>query len=195
MFERVTLRASAIEDFDRLPISLPRRRHDLNTGEAVVLGGGSLAMGDARQHVVPGIFQPVEVDGRVLLDGGLVNQVPVDVVRAMGADLVIVVDVGTSLDDLGGDASLLAVVKQISGMMTTGNTRRQLATLAPRDVLVVPALGDAVATGDFDKAREALAIGAQAAAAARGDWRTCPCPPSAMPHGSRTARPCPPGCP
>lgn len=168
MFERSTLQVSAIDDFDRLPIPYRAVATDLNTGEAVVLDHGSLAMAMRASMSLPGVFQPVEVGGRVLLDGGLVNQVPVDVVRAMGADLVIAVDVGTPLVALDGDATLLDVVSQISGMMTTGNTRRQLATLAPQDVLVVPELGDTVATGDFDKAREALDIGAGAAAAARG---------------------------
>jgi NTE family protein len=168
MFERSTLGVSAIDDFDHLPIPYRAVATDLNTGEAVVLDHGSLAMAMRASMSLPGIFQPVEVDGRVLLDGGLANQVPVDVVRAMGADIVIAVDVGTPLMKLGRDASLLDVVSQISGMMTTGNTGRQLAALHEQDVLIAPKLGDAVATGDFTKAREALAIGAQAAEAARG---------------------------
>ena len=169
MFEHSTLRVSAIDDFNQLPIPFRAVATDLNTGEAVVLDHGSLAMAMRASMSLPGIFQPVEVDGRVLLDGGLVNQVPVDVVRAMGADVVIAVDVGTPLDKLDRDASLLDVISQLTGMMTTGNTHRQLATLAPRDVLIVPQLGTAVATGDFTKAREALAIGAQAADAARNE--------------------------
>lgn len=168
MFERATLPASAVENFDQLPIPYRAVATDLNTGEAVVLNRGSLAMAMRASMSLPGVFQPAEVDGRVLLDGGLVNQVPIDVVRAMGADVVIAVDVGTPMVPLDGDANLLDVVSQISGMMTTGNTRRQLATLHPRDVLIVPELGDSVATGDFEKARQALDIGAQASAAARG---------------------------
>src|SRR5687768_1985059 len=167
MFERVTLGVSAIEDFDKLPIPYRAVATDLNTGEAVVLDHGSLAMAMRASMSLPGVFQPVEIDGRVLLDGGLVNQVPVDVVRAMGADVVIAVDVGTPLETLDRDASLLEVISQISGMMTTGNTRRQMATLATRDVLIVPQLGTIVGTGDFTKAREALAIGAEAAETAR----------------------------
>lgn len=167
MFERSTLPVSAIDDFDQLPIPYRAVATDLNTGQAVVLGRGSLAMAMRASMSLPGVFQPVEVEGRVLLDGGLVNQVPIDVVRAMGADIVIAIDVGTPLDALGGDASLLDVVSQISGMMTTGNTQRQLATLGESDILVTPLLGDAVTTRDFEKAREALAIGAQAAQAAR----------------------------
>ncbi len=167
MFERATLHASAVDDFDDLPIPYRAVATDLNTGDAVVLDGGSLAMAMRASLSLPGIFQPVEVDGQVLVDGGLANQVPIDVVRSMGADVVIAVDVGTPLDTLDRDASLLEVISQISGMMTTGNTRRQLATLATSDVLIVPQLGTAVGTGDFTKAREALAIGAAAAELAR----------------------------
>lgn len=167
MFERSTLTVSVIDDFDQLPIPYRAVATDLNTGQAVVLGRGSLAMAMRASMSLPGVFQPVEVDGRVLLDGGLVNQVPIDVVRAMGADIVIAVDVGTPLAALGGDASLLDVVSQISGMMTTGNTHRQLASLGQHDILVTPPLGDIVTTRDFEKAREALTIGAQAAHAAR----------------------------
>ena len=167
MFEHSTMGVSAIEDFDLLPIPYRAVATDLNTGGSVVLDHGSLAMAMRASMSLPGIFQPVEVDGRVLLDGGLANQVPADVVRAMGADVVIAVDVGTPLMKLDRDASLLDVISQISGMMTTGNTGRQLAELREGDVLIVPQLGDAVATGDFTKAREALAIGAQAAEASR----------------------------
>lgn len=169
MFERTTLGVSAIEDFNELPIPYRAVATDLNTGEAVVLDHGSLAMAMRASMSLPGIFQPVEIDGRVLLDGGLVNQVPVDVVRAMGADIVIAVDVGTPLEKLDRNASLLQVVSQISGMMTTGNTRQQLQTLADRDVLIVPELGTTVATGDFEKTSEALAIGARAAEAAHAE--------------------------
>lgn len=169
MFERVTLGVSAIEHFDQLPIPYRAVATDLNTGEAVILDHGSLAMAMRASMSLPGIFQPAEIDGRVLLDGGLVNQVPIDVVRGMGADIVIAVDVGTPLGALDRNASLLQVISQISGMMTTGNTRRQLQTVSGRDVLVVPELGDTVATGDFEKAREALEIGDQAATAAHAD--------------------------
>ena len=178
MFERNTLGVSAIEDFDRLPIPFRAVATDLNTGEAVVLDHGSLAMAMRASMSLPGVFQPVEIDGRVLLDGGLVDQVPVDVVRAMGADVVIAVDVGTPLETLDRSASLLQVVSQISGMMTTGNTRRQLQTLTDGDVLLVPDLGTAVATGDFDKAREALAIGDRAAAAAHAQLARLGVPPA-----------------
>ena len=114
---------------------------------------------------LPGIFDPAMINGRVLLDGGLVNQVPIDVVRGMGAEVVIAVDVGTPLATLDGSASLLAVLGQMTSMMTVGNTRAQLRTLGERDVLVVPELGTEVTSADFDKGELALQIGDRAVAA------------------------------
>ena len=118
MFESSTLGVSAIDDFDDLPIPYRAVATDLNTGQPVVLGRGSLAMAMRASMSLPGIFQPIEIDGRVLLDGGIADQVPIDVLRAMGADIVIAVDVGPPLMKLDGDASLLQVVSQISGMLT-----------------------------------------------------------------------------
>jgi NTE family protein len=167
MFERETLAVSSIDDFDRLPIPFRAVATDLNTGSAVVLDHGSLAMAMRASMSIPGVFQPVEIDGRVLVDGGLADQVPIDVVRAMGADIVIAVDVGTPMATLDRDAGVLDVIGQISGMLTVGSTRREVATLTDRDVLLVPPLESVVTTKDFAKAREALAIGAKEAEAAR----------------------------
>ncbi len=169
LFEKETLQVSAIDDFDALPIPYRATATDLNTGDAVILGHGSLAMAMRASMSLPGIFQPVEIDGHVLLDGGLANQVPVDVVRAMGADIVIAVDVGTPLTTYGTDASLLDVVSQITTMMTTSNAAEQRAALGSQDVLIVPELGTEVGTGDFTKATEALRIGREAADAAQAD--------------------------
>ncbi|NUS60972.1 MAG: BamA/TamA family outer membrane protein [Lysobacter sp.] len=167
MFEHETLGVSEIDDFDKLPIPFRAVGTDLNTGEAVVIDSGSLPMAMRASMSLPGIFQPVEIDGHVLIDGGVANQVPIDVVRAMGADIVIAVDVGTPLETLDRNASLLQVISQMSGMLTVGNTRRMLATIEGDDVLIVPKLGVDVKTGDFDKAERALEIGEEAAAAAR----------------------------
>lgn len=174
LFERSTVGVAVVEDFDRLPIPFRAVATDLNSGDAVVIDGGSLAMAMRASMSLPGVFQPAEIDGRVLLDGGLVNQVPVDVVRQMGADIVIAVDVGTPLEVLDRDASMLEVVSQISGMMTTGNTRRQLGTLGGDDVLIVPELSDTVSTSDFQKVAEALAIGDAAAQGAKSALSALP---------------------
>ncbi|WP_236685928.1 patatin-like phospholipase family protein [Pseudoxanthomonas suwonensis] len=166
LFERQTLAVSTTHDFDRLPIPFRAIGTDLNTGQPVELGSGSLAEAMRASMSLPGIFQPVEIDGRVLIDGGIAEQVPIDTVRRMGADIVIAVDVGTPLAELGSDASVLQVISQLTGMLTVGNTHSSTARLGEGDVLIVPALGSEVATADFQKAAEALRIGDAAAAAA-----------------------------
>ena len=165
LFERLTQPVSTIEDFDDLPIPYRAIATDLNTGEAAVLARGSLALAMRASMSLPGIFDPAVIDGRVLLDGGLVNQVPIDVVRDMGAEIVIAVDVGTPLATLEADASLLAVLGQMTSMMTVGNTRAQLRTLGEDDLLIVPELGDQVTSAGFSNGELALEIGDRAVAA------------------------------
>ncbi|WP_447730779.1 patatin-like phospholipase family protein [Pseudoxanthomonas suwonensis] len=187
LFERKTLHVAAVRDFDELPIPFRAIGTDLNTGQPVELGSGSLALAMRASMSLPGIFQPVRIDGRVLVDGGIAEQVPIDTVRRMGADVVIAVDVGTPLMELGSDASVLQVVSQLTGMLTVGNTRDSVSRLGGRDVLVVPLLGEDVATGDFAKAAEALRIGREAAEAAAPAlaalprWRAVP--PATPPAG------------
>lgn len=166
LFERATGGARVSGRFDDLPIPFRAVATDINTGQPVVLAQGSLPMAMRASMSLPGIFRPVVIDGRVLVDGGVSNQVPIDVVRAMGADQVIAVDVGTPLRVLDGNASLVDVIGQLSGFLTTGSAQRQLDSLGQGDLLISPDLTGKVATGDFDKAPEALRIGQLAADAA-----------------------------
>lgn len=166
LFERATGGARVSGRFDDLSIPFRAVATDINTGQPVVLAQGSLPMAMRASMSLPGIFRPVVIDGRVLVDGGVSNQVPIDVVRAMGADRVIAVDVGTPLNVLDGNASLVDVIGQLSGFLTTGSAQRQLGSLGPQDLVIAPDLTGKVATGDFDKAPEALQIGQRAADAA-----------------------------
>src|SRR5690606_40747238 len=112
-------------------------------------------------------------------------------VRRMGADVVVAVDVGTALMELDGDARVLQVVSQLSGMLTVGNTRDSTSRLREGDVLVVPGLGEDVATGDFAKAAEALRIGREAAEAAAAQLAALPrwqAAPPATPGAQAPAR-------
>ena len=181
LLERLTQPVAVRDDFDALPIPFRAVATDLNTGQAVVLGRGNLALAMRASMSIPGIFKPVVMDQRVLVDGGLANQVPVDVVRAMGADVVIAVDVGTPLAALDEGASLFAIVDQISGFMTVGSARSQVETLGEKDFLILPPLGNQVSTSAFEKIDLAMKIGEQgmdairprlaALAIARGDFR------------------------
>jgi NTE family protein len=166
LFEKLVEPVSVIEDFDRLPIPFRAVAADINDGEPVVIQGGDLALAMRASMSLPGVFPPVSIGGRVLVDGGIARNLPIDIGRQMGADIVIAVDVGTPLAHLDSSASALAITSQLSGLMTVGNTRAQVATLTPRDVLITPELGETVTTASFDKGPEALAIGHVAAEAA-----------------------------
>ena len=165
LLRRYTLPVRAVRDFDRLPIPFRAVATDLETGAAVVLDRGDLAMALRSSMSVPGVFPPTELDGRILGDGGLVDNVPVDVARAMGVDVLIVVNIGTPLAGRETLNSAVGVTTQMINILTEQNVQRSLAALRPRDVLVSPQLGK-LTSADFEKAAEAMALGEQGARAA-----------------------------
>lgn len=162
LFERLVEPVSTIEDFDRLPIPFRAVAADINTGEPLVIGDGDLALAMRASMSLPGVFPPVRIGDHIVVDGGVARNLPVDVARKMGADIVIAVDVGTPLGTITSESSVLAITGQVTGLLTVRNTREQIATLTGRDVLIRPQLGDHVTTKDFSKSREALDIGAEA---------------------------------
>jgi len=162
LFETLMLHTSGIDDFDKLPIPYRAIAADLETGEMVVLKGGRLADAARASMSVPGAFPPVEIDGRFLIDGGIVRNVPVDIVRGMGADIIICIDVDKPLPtrkELGGSLSIL---NQMIDIMMKENVKEQTKTLGPKDVYINPALGS-LGSGDFDKAAEIAGLGEKAA--------------------------------
>lgn len=162
MLERATQPVARIEDFNRLPIAFRALATDVNTGDEVVLDHGNLAEAMRASMSIPALFRPVKLDGKILVDGGIARQLPVNVVRAMGADIVIAVDIGTPLGTLDEGASALAFANQVASLMTARNTQASIATLGPNDILIQPEFGDAVRTADFKKIAESMAIGLQA---------------------------------
>jgi NTE family protein len=162
LFETLMLHTSDIEDFDKLPIPYRAIAADLETGEMVILKGGRLADAARASMSVPGAFPPVEVDGRLLIDGGIVRNLPVDIVRGMGAEIIICIDVDKPLPDrkeLGGSLSIL---NQMIDIMMKKNVGEQKKTLGPQDVYINPDLGVFGST-DFDKAAEISSLGEKAA--------------------------------
>ncbi len=162
LFEMLMLHTSDIDDFDRLPIPYRAVAADLETGEMVVLRGGRLADAARASMSVPGLFPPVELNGRLLVDGGIVRNVPVDIVREMGADIVICVDVGKPLPARKDLGSSISVMNQMIGIMMQKNVREQIETLGPNDIYINPALGK-LDSADFDKSAEISALGEKAA--------------------------------
>jgi NTE family protein len=164
LLRRYTLPVRDVAEFDKLPIRFRAVATDLETGAAVVLDRGDLALALRSSMSVPGVFAPTEVEGRVLGDGGLVNNVPVDVARAMGVDLVIVVNIGTPLAGRETLNSAVGITAQMINILTEQNVQRSLAMLGARDVLVAPPLGP-LSSADFEKSPQAIAAGELGAAA------------------------------
>jgi NTE family protein len=92
LFTELTLHDLTVRDFDALPVPYRAVAADILTGEKVVISRGSLAEAMRCSMSIPGIFRPYEVEGRIVIDGGIADNMPVDVAREMGADIVIAVE-------------------------------------------------------------------------------------------------------
>jgi NTE family protein len=149
-------------DFNRLPIPYRAVATDLVTGQAVVFSEGELASVMRASMSVPGAIAPAEIGGKLLVDGGLTDNLPVDVARAMGAEIVIAVNLGTPLSTREGIQSVLGVTAQMVNILTEQNVRASLASLKPTDILIEPLLGGFSASA-FDDMAKAVPIGEAAA--------------------------------
>lgn len=165
MLRQLTLPVARITDFDALPTPFRAVATNLENGEAVVISDGDLTSAMRASMSAPGIFAPVERRDLVLVDGGIADNIPVDIARAMGVDLVIVVDVGAPLLPRGKLGDVTAVSNQMLAILLRRNAESQLATLTPRDVLISPALGD-TSSFDFGAVKRVISIGEAAARAA-----------------------------
>ncbi len=149
-------------DFNQLPIPFRACATDIETGKMVVFGKGDLAAVMRASMSVPGAIAPAEIDGRALVDGGLTRNLPVDVARQMGADVIIAVNLGTQLMRRDQIESLLGVTGQMINILTEQNVQASLASLKPDDILILPELGDYSAS-DFDHMPDTIPIGEAAA--------------------------------
>ncbi|MBB1438870.1 patatin-like phospholipase family protein [Shewanella sp. SG41-4] len=149
-------------DFDELAIPYRAVATDLATSEAVVLSSGSVVQAMQASATVPGALQPAIINGRLLVDGGIANNMPIDVVKAMGADIIIAVDIGSALTKQENLDSTLAVLDQLSTILTQASTARQKTLLTSSDILIRPAI-DSLSTTDFSIMPLALKLGENAA--------------------------------
>ncbi|UXH79381.1 patatin-like phospholipase family protein [Roseateles amylovorans] len=165
LLRRLTLPVRNINDFTRLPTPFRAVATDMESGAERVLTAGDLALALRSSMSVPGVFAPVEWEDRILGDGGLVNNLPVDVAREMGAERLIAVNVGTPVGGRDTLNSLLGLTAQMINILTEQNVQRSLASMAAgEDLLITPRLGK-LTSGDFDKARDFIRLGEQAAEA------------------------------
>lgn len=142
LFRNLTFHTSGVATFDDLPIPFRAVATDLTTGDAVVIDRGPLESAMRASMSLPGAFTPVEMDGRLLVDGGVSNNLAINVARNMGADVVIVVDVSPPLLEKDEDWTLIDVSVQTISLLMKMNTRRSVETLTDRDVLIMPDITD-----------------------------------------------------
>lgn len=164
LLRRLLLPAWDTDDFDHLDIPFRAVAANLGNGQTVILDHGNLALAVRASMSVPGALAPTRYKDQLLVDGGILDNVPVDVARAMGATRLIVVDVGTPLESEQDMTNPIAVMNQMLGVATLESTERQLRSLGPNDILIKPKLGN-IGAADFDQAERAIQIGEQAAEA------------------------------
>ena len=164
LLRRATLPMATVARFDELPIPFRAVATDLETGATVVMDSGDLTTALRASMSAPGLFAPVERDGRLLVDGGLVENLPIDVVRAMGVDVLIVVDAGFPLQTRDRLNSLTSVSNQALAILVRRDVERQLGTLGAHDILLQPVMAQR-SSYDFNSVGAAVAAGVEAAQA------------------------------
>ncbi|HET6604022.1 MAG TPA: patatin-like phospholipase family protein [Xanthomonadaceae bacterium] len=164
LLRRLLLPVWRIEDFDDLAIPFRCVATDIGTGKPVVFDSGDLALAVRASLSVPGVLSPLNVEGTLLVDGGLVEQVPIGVARAMGADRIIAIDLTEPLLPESELSSPVQVTLQMITIMMKQRTAEQLQALGEGDLLIVPTL-EGMASSDFANMAEAVALGERAAQA------------------------------
>lgn len=154
------------DNFDDMPIPLRTVSLDLGAMKPYVFKGGNLVTAMQASMAVPGALKPIDHDGKMLADGGIVNNLPVDVLKDMGADIVIAVDIGSNLNEQSELTSYLAIAGQLITHMTNTSTRNQIAKMTESDILIKPNVSH-IGTGSFDQIKDGLPLGFKAADALR----------------------------
>ncbi len=147
---------------ESLPLPLSIIATDIGNGERIVLKYGSLTLAMRASMSVPGLLAPVNANGRKLIDGGLVDNVPVKEVRERCAGVVIAVDVGTPLLKPDEVTGVVGLATQVVNLLTNQNVVASLAALGPDDVLIQPDL-EGLSAADFSRQFEAMKRGYEAA--------------------------------
>ena len=158
----LTMEAHDLASFDELPIPFRAVACDIANGREVVLDKGNLALAMRASMSIPAIFEPIRIDGKELVDGGLVQNMPVELCRSMGADILIVIDIGTPLAEGEAIRDVLGVTAQMITILTQQNVDRAMKQIRATDTFLQPDLGD-MSSADFARASDAILMGEKAA--------------------------------
>ncbi len=160
LLDRIAFPVSGIASFDDLPTPFRCVATDMLSGDRVVLRDGSLARAVRASMAIPGVFTPVELNGRILADGGMVENIPVETVHEMDADTVIAIDLRTPLGDPEQLETLTGVLSRALDVMLLQNERRSLALA---NAVVTVDTGN-FAIDDYDRLHDLIRLGYNSAA-------------------------------
>jgi NTE family protein len=160
LLDRIAFPESGVASFDDLPIPFRCVATDMLSGEGIVLRDGQLAQAVRASMAIPGVFTPVEINDRVLADGGMVQNIPVETVLEMNADAVIAVELRLPPGNLTQLETITGVLSRAVDVMITQNERRSLA-LANATVSI--GMGGFEVT-DYARVKELVELGHQSAA-------------------------------
>ena len=158
VLRELTANVAHINDFDALPIPFRAIAANIENGDAHIMAGGDFARSIRASMSVPGLIAPARLDGKLLVDGGLVANLPIDVMRSMNVDVIIAVDVEFPLYSAEELQSAPAITEQMLTILTRKETLRQIKTLDASDILIQPALGT-FASSNFSDAADAIKAG------------------------------------
>ena len=166
----LTQQSARVGDFRKLPIPFRAMATDIGTGESVILDHGNLSRAMRASMAIPGAVAPVEIDGRLLVDGGIANNLPIDVARKICGEVIIAVNISTPPLEREEITSALSIVGQLINFLGKERVDKQLASLGKRDVLISPELGE-ISAGSFERMSEAIKIGEAAARSQANELR------------------------
>ncbi|RLA43938.1 MAG: hypothetical protein DRR06_10890 [Gammaproteobacteria bacterium] len=162
MIRSLVASARATSDFQQLPIPFRAIATDLHTGDMVVFERGDLALAMRASMAIPGIFSPVKADGRLMIDGGIVRNLPVDVARSACADIVIAVKLESPAPSSENMVSALQITARTIDVVIKNNERTQWQSLTPTDIGITVNTED-MGSGQFNRLAFAVPLGVAAA--------------------------------
>lgn len=178
LLQTLDARSMPERDFDHLPIPFRAVATDIETGQAVIFDSGTLARAMRTSMSIPGLFPPVIIDGRTLVDGGSAANLPVGIAQSLGAGKIIAVDISSPLRS--PDLKLKNfwdVFKRLGSLLVVSNRVDDVSRMLQGDVLIRPDLGD-IGFLDFERAAETVVLGGRAAQAAADQLRPLACSPA-----------------
>jgi len=160
--DRLAFPGFHINNYDKLRIPYRAVATNIENGEAFIIKSGNIARAMRASMSIPGVLPPITIENTLLVDGGIANNIPINIIREMGADIVITVDVSAPLSDQNEIKSSVDVTGQLTTILTRRIADIQIKTLKGNDILITPGERE-ISSSDFEKYPELIKAGETAA--------------------------------